>query len=217
MFVLDSDDAGGSPLAEYSISDGNSLQLGEEVQPIVADYARDGVDLTLTAETGDFIVVHDYFASFPGPDLITAGGAKISYDVVAKLAGPGPVAQSSTTQSDAGGPIGEVAEITGTVTAKHLDGTSDQLVEGASVYQGDVLETGSGGFFSIEFVDETQFSMGENGRAVLDEMVYNPSGGNGTFGVSLLQGVFSLVSGQIAKDDPENVSVKTPVGTIGIR
>jgi len=217
MKTFDGGTSGGQFIADYNVVEGEVLQLGAEIQPIVAEYAREGADLTLTSDSGASIVIHDYFASFPGPDLITAGGARLSYDVVSKLAGPGPLAQSSSAQSDGGGPIGDVTELSGTVTAKHLDGTSDVLVEGASVYQGDVLETAAGSSFSIEFADETQFSMGENGRAVLDEMIYNPSGGNGTFGVSLLQGVFSLVSGQIAKDDPENVSVKTPVGTIGIR
>jgi T1SS-143 domain-containing protein len=207
----------GKQLAEYDAPIYGNLQLGAEIAPLVAEFSREGVDLTLTSETGDFITINGYFSSFPGADLLTEGGAKITSDVVSKLAGPGPLAQSSTTQSDANGPIGEVTELSGSVTAKHVDGTVDELVPGAAVFQGDVLETGADGTFAILFADDTQFSMGKNGRAVLDEMIYNPSGGDGAFGVSLLQGAFSLVSGQIAKDDPENVSVKTPVGTIGIR
>lgn len=207
----------GKQLAEYDAPIDGNLQLGAEIAPLIAEFSREGVDLTLTSETGDFITINGYFSSFPGADLLTEGGAKITSDVVGKLAGPGPLAQSSSTQSDANGPIGEVTELSGLVTAKHVDGTVDELVPGAAVFQGDVLETGANGSFAILFADDTQFSMGENGRAVLDEMIYNPSGGDGAFGVSLLQGAFSLVSGQIAKDDPENVSVKTPVGTIGIR
>ncbi|MAZ02658.1 MAG: hypothetical protein CMN56_05925 [Sneathiella sp.] len=205
------------PLAEYQAPDHGAVQIGDEIKPLVADFGRDGVDLTLTDDTGGHIIIHDYFASGSSADLLTAGGARIPADLVSKLAGPGPMAQSSGTQSDAGGPIGEVTDLTGTVTTRHADGTSEELVEGATVFQGDVIETAAGSSFTIVFVDETQFTMGENGRAVLDEMIYNPSAGSGTFGVSLLQGVFSLVSGQIAKDDPENVDVRTPVGTIGIR
>jgi T1SS-143 domain-containing protein len=204
-------------LAEYDAPDTGRLQLGSELAPLTAEFSRDGVDLNLAADNGDYITINGYFASFPGADLLTEGGALIAADVVSKLAGPGPMAQSASSQSDANGPIGEVTELTGTVTAKHLDGTSEELVAGAAVFQGDVLETGSNGSFEIVFADDTQFSMGGNGRAVLDEMIYNPSGGSSSFGVSLLQGAFSLVSGQIAKDDPESVSVKTPVGTIGIR
>ncbi|WP_340151096.1 Calx-beta domain-containing protein [uncultured Sneathiella sp.] len=205
------------PLAEYQAPDHGAVQIGDEIKPLVADFGRDGVDLTLTDDTGGHIIIHDYFASGPGADLLTVGGARIPADLVSKLAGPGPMAQSSGTQSDAVGPIGEVTALAGTVTTRHADGTSEELVEGATVFRGDVIETATGSSFTIVFVDETQFTMGENGRAVLDEMIYNPSAGSGTFGISLLQGVFSLVSGQIAKDDPENVDVRTPVGTIGIR
>ncbi len=217
MLDFDVNGSDGKQVGEYAAPESGPLQLGPEIKPLVADFARDGTDLTLTSENGDFITVEGYFSMVPGPDLLTAGGAKLSYDVISKLAGPGPMAQTTTTQSDAGQAIGEITDLSGTVTVQHTDGTREELVEGAAVFQGDVLETGAGASFAIVFVDETQFSMGENGRAVLDEMIYNPSGGDGAFGISLLQGVFSLVSGQIAKDDPENVSVKTPVGTIGIR
>ncbi|WP_339712210.1 Calx-beta domain-containing protein [uncultured Sneathiella sp.] len=204
-------------LAEYQAPDHGAIQIGDEIKPLIAVFGRDGVDLTLTDDVGNYIIIHDYFVSGPGADLLTAGGARIPADLVSKLAGPGPIAQSSGTLSDAGGPIGEVTALTGTVTTRHTDGTGEELVQGATVFQGDVIETESGSSFIIVFADDTQFTMGENGRAVLDEMIYDPSAGSGKFGVSLLQGVFSLVSGQIAKDDPENVDVRTPVGTIGIR
>ncbi|MCC3306508.1 Calx-beta domain-containing protein [Sneathiella sp. HT1-7] len=210
-------DLGGNPLATHEISDGNPVQLGDEIKPLIAEYSREGVNLNLSSDTGDYITIYDYFFTGNAVDLITDGGARIPADLVVKLAGPGPMAQSAGTQSDADGPIGEVSELSGTVTARHADGTSEELVPGGAVFQGDVIETASGSSFTIVFGDDTQFSMGENGRAVLDEMIYNPSSGDGKFGVSLLQGVFSLVSGQIAKDDPENVDVRTPVGTIGIR
>ncbi|TNE33677.1 MAG: VWA domain-containing protein [Alphaproteobacteria bacterium] len=202
---------------DYHVDGGHSVQLGQDLQPLVAEYGRDGVDLTLADGHGGSAVIHDYFASFPAPDLLTAGGARIPGDVVTKLAGSGPLAQDSGTQSDAGGPIGEVTELVGTVTAKHADGTTDELVQGSSVFQGDILQTGDGGAFTVVFADDTKFSMGENGRAVLDEMIYNPSTESGTFGMSLLQGVFSVVSGKIAHDNHDNVDIRTPVGTIGIR
>ncbi|MCF8465866.1 MAG: VWA domain-containing protein [Sneathiella sp.] len=210
-------DLNGKSLADYHVADDRSIRLGDEIKPLVAEYSREGVDLMLTADNGDYITIHDYFTSFPGVDIVTSGGARIPSDVVSKLAGPGPLAQSSNVQNDAGGPIGEVTKLEGTVVAKHTDGTAEELVEGGSVYQGDVLETGEGSSFTLVFADNTQFTMGENGRAVLDEMIYNPSTGSGNFGISLLQGVFSLVSGQIAKDNHDNVDVRTPVGTIGIR
>ena len=65
--------------------------------------------------------------------------------------------------------------------------------------------------------DETTFSMAENGRIVLDEMVYDPDTGEGSVNLSVVQGVFTFVSGQVAKSDPDAMTVVTPVATIGIR
>lgn len=206
------------PLAEYGSDGQSALQIGAEIMPLVADFQREDVDLKIVSDTGDYVLVKDYFASFPPPDLLTSGGAKLAHETVSLLAGPGPVAQSGNTASDASNAIGEITALKGIVTVRHADGTKDELVEGFAVFQGDVLETGSDGSFSITFVDDTNFTMGSNGRAVLDELIFNPdsSSSNG-MGISLLQGAFSLVSGQIAKDDPDSVSIKTPVGTIGIR
>ena len=91
-------DLGGRFLAEYDARGEDTIHLGEEIKPLVAEYGRDGVDLTLTSDNGDFVTIHDYFASFPGADLITAGGARIPSDIVSKLAGPGPLEPGAEAQ-----------------------------------------------------------------------------------------------------------------------
>ena len=65
--------------------------------------------------------------------------------------------------------------------------------------------------------DESTFSLGDSGRMVLDDMVYDPGGDDNSMGVSLVSGAFTFVSGQIAKSDPDAMALKTPVATIGIR
>ena len=44
----------------------------------------------------------------------------------------------------------------------------------------------------------------------IDEMVYNPEGQEGSFAANMVSGVFSFISGEIAKTDPEGMLVKTP-------
>ena len=114
-------------------------------------------------------------------------------------------------------PIGQVDSFEGTVTVTHADGTQEVLEAGSSVFQGDTLETGDGGAVGITLADETTFSMAENGSMVLDEMVYDPGTQEGSVSVSVLEGVFTFVSGQIAKTDPDAMTLDTPVATIGIR
>ena len=113
--------------------------------------------------------------------------------------------------------IGQVETLSGTVIVTHPDGTAEELASGASVYQGDTLVTGDGGAVGIVLADETTFSMAENGRMVLDEMVYDPGTQSGSVSMSVLEGVFTIVSGEIAKTDPDAMTLNTPVATIGIR
>ena len=116
-----------------------------------------------------------------------------------------------------GEPIGNVVNLSGSVFAVRTDGTRVELKEGDPVYQGDIIESSDDGAVGILLADETTFSMGENGRIVLDEMVYDPATQEGSVNLSTLQGVFTFVSGQVAKTNPDAMTLDTPVATIGIR
>ncbi len=208
--------AHGSPVL-IEATEGQSLTLPEGFSLTDADFARAGSDLILTAADGTQVVVQGYFALEHAPELVSAQGAQLSADVVVKLAGPlapGQYAQATPASAE---PIGEVDTITGEVVAIRADGTRVELEAGDPVFQGDVLESGATGAIGIVLADETTFSMAENGRMVLDEMVYDPSAGEGSISLNIVQGVFTFVSGEIAKSDPDAMTVTTPVASIGIR
>jgi VCBS repeat-containing protein len=186
-----------------------------------AEYVRQGGDLVLQGKDGQLVVIRDFFNLATPPDLHTGTGAVINGPLATKLAGPlapGQYAQANP-QASPGEPIGKVTTAEGTVEATRADGTKVRLKEGDPVYQGDVVETADDGAVGIEFADQSTFSLGDSGRMVLDEMVYDPGGGseNNSFAMSLVQGTFSFVSGQISKTDPEAMNLNTPVATIGIR
>ncbi|MHA1598465.1 MAG: FecR domain-containing protein [Alphaproteobacteria bacterium] len=121
------------------------------------------------------------------------------------------------TPDQATQPIGYVETIDGSVFAARIDGAEMALAVGSPLYQGDVLSTGDGAAIGVGFADGTTFSMAENGSISLDEMVYDPGTQQGSFGVSVSEGVFTFVSGAIAKTDPEAMTINTPVASIGIR
>ena len=77
-----------------------------------------------------------------------------------------------------------------------------------------MLETGSGAAVGVLFGDGTTFSLGENGRMALDQLIYDPESGEGTASYSVVQGVFSFVSGAISKSGPDQMVVQMPVATI---
>ncbi len=185
---------------------------------LAADIVRQGSDLILTGADGTQVLIRDYFNLENPPDLMTGTGAVMSAQQVLTLAGPlAPGQYAQSTSTPVAEPIGQVVTASGTVEAVRVDGTRVVLSEGDPVYQGDILETTEDGAVSIEFADASTFSLGESGRMTLDEMVYDPGIQEGSFKISIVQGVFSFVSGQVAKTSPDAMVLNTPVATIGIR
>ncbi|MDA0229708.1 MAG: choice-of-anchor L domain-containing protein [Proteobacteria bacterium] len=183
-----------------------------------ADFDRAGSDLLITAPDGTQFVIVEYFSAATQADLMTEGGALLPFDLVAALAGPaspGQYAQSEDGIEEA--PIVRVGESVGEVTATRVDGTTVTLGKDSSIFQGDILETGAGAAVAVVFIDETEFSLGEEGRMVLDELIFDPTSLEGSSSFSVVQGVFVFVSGEIAANNPDDMIVRTPVATLGIR
>ncbi|GAB6053894.1 hypothetical protein JCM17960_27140 [Magnetospira thiophila] len=132
-------------------------------------------------------------------------------------AAPASSENPQLAQAATGEAIGRVDELQGEVTVTRADGSQAQLQAGDPVFQGDLLETSDGGSVGIVLADQSVFSLSENGRMVLDEMIYDPGAEEGSAAFSLLSGAATFVSGQIAKFGQDAMMVKTPVATIGIR
>jgi len=222
---------GGTPQTHtLSASGTDVLTLPEGLSVSEAEFAVDGSDLVLTFPDGSKVTVENYYEQAQPPQLASADGANLSGDMVVQLTGTPDSSNSATIQQFAdaasgsqviggtdGAPIGTVKTLTGEVWVTRADGTRVQLQAGDQVYQGDSIETGPKGAIGVLLADETTFSMGEASSMVLDEMVYDPATQNGSLNVSVVQGVFTFVSGQVAKTDPDAMKIDTPVATIGIR
>ena len=91
------------------------------------------------------------------------------------------------------------------------------LGSGDRIFLGDSIETGPESGMQIMLLDETIFTIGPSAGMVIDEFVYDPATGTGQVTASIVKGAFRFVSGRVAKETPQNMSVKTPLGTIGIR
>lgn len=219
-----SDVINAEPILVLQAHNGEMLSIPGEAWLLKADFTPQGPDLLLTGEDGVQIVVRDFFNLEVPPDLVTEAGAIISAELAVKLAGPtapgqfallenGPFAQLAQAAES----IGRVEETDGVVEAIRVDGTKVPLAKGDDIFQGDTLVTGEGAAVGIVFIDETTFSLGEEGRMVIDELVYDPDAQDGAFGATLVQGVFTFVSGEIAKTAPDAMTLSTPIATIGIR
>ena len=203
---------------------GGVLAIPGESWLLKADFSPQGSDLLLTGPDGAQVLIRDYFNLDNPPDLLTDSGAMIPADLAIKLAGPAAPGQFALLENgpfaelaQAAESIGRVEATDGLVEAIRIDGTKVTLAKGDDIFQGDTLITAKGAAIGVTFVDDTTFSLGEEGRMVIDEMVYDAETQEGQFSANLVQGVFSFVSGEIAKTSPDGMTVSTPVATIGIR
>ena len=181
---------------------------------LTAEFTRNGHDLILIGADGKEILLKDYYIN--PQDLVTDSGAIIQLELALRLAGPlapGQYAGPLTGQES----IGRVDAVEGKVEVTRTNGVTERVEQNTDIFQGDIIVTHAGANIGISFVDDSIFSIGENGRMVVDEMVYDPKTHDGLFNTSILQGVFSFVSGQIAKSSPDAMTLTTPVASIGIR
>lgn len=88
---------------------------------------------------------------------------------------------------------------------------------GEPIYLGNAVKSGPDSGLQILLLDQTTFTIGPDSELVIDEFVYDPTKGSGKVTASIARGVFRFVTGQVAKNNPADMLVKMPIGTIGIR
>lgn len=181
-----------------------------------AKMTRDGDDLVLQNAHGETIVIDGYFSVDPAPLLASPDGSVLTPKLVDSFLSSGNEYAARSTMNDES-PVGAVQEVKGHATITHTDGTKETVTIGTAIYQGDVIETDAQGAVNITFVDETTMAVSENARFAVDNYNYDPATESGTTNFSVLRGLFVFTSGLIGRDDPDDVKIETPVGSIGIR
>jgi len=209
-----------------SYSDSQTTHLsanGEEIIQVPGDQfiadaeiTREGQDLVLESPDGSVVVIEGYFLASPAPVIESPSGGVLTQELVDSfMQGKGLYASNATITDES--PVGAVEEISGEATVIRVDGTEEPLTLGTPIYQGDVIETAADGAVNIVFLDETSMAVSENARLAVDEYMFDPETESGTTNFSVLRGVFVFTSGLIGRDDPDDVEIDTPVGSIGIR
>ncbi len=181
-----------------------------------ASMVRDGADLVLDTSHGT-VVLEDYFSSAHAPNLFSPEGKMLTPDLVDSFIKGGDEYADAVISMNDVSPVGAVHEVKGDATITRVDGSVEHVEVGTPVYQGDVVETDQDGALNIMFIDETTFAVSEDARLAIDEYVFDPATQSGTTNFSVLKGVFVFTSGLIGRDDPDDVMIETPSGSIGIR
>lgn len=125
---------------------------------------------------------------------------------------------SATARPNAVQASAKIVTAQGEVYAVDTAGQRRRVVEGGSVYPGDVVETMPGTRAVLAFRDDTRVTLGSNSRFRVDNFVYDEkNAGEGRFLATLLRGSVRALTGLIAKANNRNANFATPTATIGIR
>ena len=111
---------------------------------------------------------------------------------------------------------GVVAVSTGPMQA-FTQSVGRSLTAGDDVFMNDQVETGEATRAQVLLRDESVFSLAPASKIIFDEFVYDPTVGEGSIQANLMQGGLRFVSGQLSKNQPENIKIKAGKATVGIR
>lgn len=113
--------------------------------------------------------------------------------------------------------IGQVADTKG--TACEITRGKNKLpgAKGADIESMDTYTTGACSA-NITFKDDTRVRVTENSRLLIDDFVFDPKKSDaGKLAMKVGMGTVRYASGQIAKNNPQQVNIKTPSATIAVR
>jgi hypothetical protein len=137
---------------------------------------------------------------------------------------PNVALSQSATQAPDVNPVGKVLTAEGAIRIEHpaailvqanLPTSAEQTKVGDLIYRGDIIQTGPDGKLGAAFTDGSSFSVSANARMEVNEFVYDPHGHSNASLMSLTQGTFTFIAGEVAHTG--SMKVNTPIGTMGIR
>ena len=91
------------------------------------------------------------------------------------------------------------------------------LQNGSKIFFGDTIISKKNANVQILFIDQTVLTLGEDTEMTIDEFIYDPNSNEGSFVSSVKSGTVKFITGQISKNNPEDLEVKVPAGTLGAR
>lgn len=113
--------------------------------------------------------------------------------------------------------IGTVTDHKGTGCEIYRDKSKLSGDKGSVVNSMDTIIT-TGCVSNITFRDETKVRVTENSRLMIDDFVFDPKQSDaGRLALKVGMGTVRYASGQVAKNNPQRVNIKTPTATVAVR
>ena len=111
--------------------------------------------------------------------------------------------------------VGMIVASRGEVIAL-ANGGSRELKQGDFVYVSDEIMTSNRSFAVLQFEDGAKVTVRPDSTLIIETYLYNGDG-NDEATLSLVEGGLRVITGAMAKSNPENYKVKTPVALMGVR
>jgi hypothetical protein len=121
-----------------------------------------------------------------------------------------------STATHAADDVGEIKVAKGEVIVDRGGKTMAAQV-GMPLAAADVLKTGADGSVGITMRDNSRLSAGPNSVLSLDRFQFDPTTHEGRFDSGLQRGTLAVVSGRIARQSPQAMTVRTPSAVLGVR
>jgi hypothetical protein len=112
--------------------------------------------------------------------------------------------------------IGQIKISKGQVSVDRKGQTLEGSV-GTRLEAADVVKTGAEGSVGITMSDNSLLSAGPNSILALERFDYDPATSQGRFDTQLQRGTLAVVSGRIAKQSPQAMTVRTPSAALAVR
>ena len=113
--------------------------------------------------------------------------------------------------------IGEISELRGLGEIVR-QGSNDSLLAAlaSDIFSFDSVQTGNGRM-AIQFLDSSVLKLTEHSKIVIDEFVYDPDPNKSKLALNMASGTARFITGRLAGIKKENIFIRTPSATIGIR
>ncbi|WP_144140336.1 FecR domain-containing protein [Paraburkholderia sp. BCC1884] len=113
-------------------------------------------------------------------------------------------------------PAGVVKTVKGAVQIERSGGNSGAAI-GSEVYGSDRIVTGAQSSVGITLRDNTQLSAGANTILELNKFAFDTTTHDGVLDATVKRGSLAVISGKLAKANPDAVRFSTPTTTLGVR
>jgi hypothetical protein len=96
------------------------------------------------------------------------------------------------------------------------DGGSRELKQGDFIYVNDEIMTTNRSFIVLQFEDGAKVTVRPDSTLIIEQYLYNGTDGDEAV-LNLVAGGLRVITGAMAKTNPENYKVRTPVALMGVR